>query len=111
MVATADVQFWLSYLQVGSTYAADVLPPLLVAGFGFGMVMAPAMQTATLGVPPSDAGIASATVNTMQQVGGSVGTALLAAIAANAASDYLGVPHTDADCSAVVGHMWTPHDK
>lgn len=89
MATTAGAQFWLSYLKVGSTYPVDVLPPLLVAGLGFGMVMAPAMQTATLGVPPKDAGIASATVNTMQQVGGSVGIALLATIAANAASDYL----------------------
>jgi EmrB/QacA subfamily drug resistance transporter len=89
MSVAASGLFWLSYLQVGSTYAAGVLPQLLVTGFGLGMVMAPSIQTATTGVSPSDAGVASATVNTMQQVGGSVGTALLATIAGNAASDYL----------------------
>ncbi|MGH4024668.1 MAG: MFS transporter, partial [Pseudonocardiaceae bacterium] len=89
MVVSACGLFWLSYLQVTSTYAADVLPALLVTGLGIGLAMAPAMQTATMGVTPSDAGVASATVNTMQQVGGSVGTALLATIASNAASDYL----------------------
>lgn len=89
MVVTAGAQFWLSYLEVGSSYAADVLPPLLVAGLGFGMVLAPAMQTATMGVRQSDAGVASATVNTMQQLGAAVGTALLSTIAGNAASGYV----------------------
>jgi hypothetical protein len=89
MVVTAGAQFWLSYLEVGSSYATDVLPPLLIAGLGFGMVLAPAMQTATTGVRQSDAGVASATVNTMQQLGAAVGTALLSTIAGNAASRYL----------------------
>ena len=51
-----------------------------------GLIFAPAMNTATLGVDPGDAGVASAMVNTAQQVGGSVGTALLSTIAATAAS-------------------------
>ncbi|HEY2764566.1 MAG TPA: MFS transporter, partial [Pseudonocardiaceae bacterium] len=89
MTAAAVGMFWLSYLTVSSTYAANVLPPLLVTGLGLGLAMAPAMQTAIVGVQPSDAGVASATVNTMQQVGGSVGTALLATIAGHAATDYL----------------------
>ncbi len=89
MTVASGGLFGLSYLQVTSTYAAGVLPQLLVTGLGLGLAMAPAIQTATTGVAPSEAGVASATVNTMQQVGGSVGTALLATIAANAASDYL----------------------
>ncbi|MGH3794154.1 MAG: MFS transporter [Pseudonocardiaceae bacterium] len=89
MTAAAGGLFWLSFLQVSSTYAANVLPALLVTGLGIGLAMSPAMQTAIVGVRPSDAGVASATVNTMQQVGGSVGTALLATIAGHAAADYL----------------------
>jgi EmrB/QacA subfamily drug resistance transporter len=78
----------LAQLGVDSTYAADILPGLLVMGAGLGLVMAPAMSSATLGVDARDAGVASATVNTMQQIGGSMGTALLSTLAASAASSY-----------------------
>ena len=50
--------------------------------------MAPAMNTGTLGVDEGDAGVASATVNTMQQIGGSMGTALLSTLAASAATSF-----------------------
>jgi EmrB/QacA subfamily drug resistance transporter len=75
-------------LAPGSSYAADVLPGLIVIGLGMGCVFAPAFSTATLGVGEHDAGVASATVNTAQQVGGSVGTALLSTIFASAVSSY-----------------------
>ena len=78
----------LTQLTDTSTYAAHVLPALLIMGVGLGASMAPAMQGAVSGVLPEDAGVASATVNTMQQVGGSVGTALLSTIAASAAASY-----------------------
>ena len=55
-------------------------------GAGFGLIMAPSMATATQGVAPSDAGVASATVNAAQQVGGSIGTALLSTLFADAAA-------------------------
>src|SRR4051812_19919533 len=58
-------------------------------GFGMGPIMPAAMQTATLGVDRQFAGVASAMVNTSQQVGGSIGTALLNTLAATAATDYL----------------------
>jgi hypothetical protein len=51
--------------------------------------MPPAMALATAGVAPHDAGVASAMVNTMQQIGGSIGTALLNTLAASAAADYM----------------------
>ncbi len=69
-------------------YATHVLPGLLLVGTGMGCVFAPAFSTATLGVKSSDAGIASAMVNTSQQVGGSVGTALLSTIFASAAASF-----------------------
>jgi hypothetical protein len=59
-----------------------------VIGFGLGLAMATALGTATLGVRPDDAGLASATVNTMQQIGGSIGTALLSTLAASATSSF-----------------------
>ncbi|GGI96996.1 MFS transporter [Streptomyces brasiliensis] len=80
---------WLTGIGVGSDYVTAVLPQLIVTGVGLGLVMPPAMQLATGGVAAEDAGVASATVNAMQQVGGSVGTALLNTLAASAATDYL----------------------
>ncbi|RBM04630.1 MFS transporter [Streptomyces sp. PT12] len=80
---------WLTVLDLDSGYAADVMPPTIVAGLGIGLVIAPAMNLATAGVRPEDAGVASATVNTMQQVGGSIGTAVLNTLAAGAANDFM----------------------
>ena len=89
MAIAAAGLFWLSGIGLDSTYASGVLGPLLVMGFGIGLAMAPAMSVATFGVEAHDAGVASAAVNTMQQVGGSIGTALLSTLAGNAASAYL----------------------
>ncbi|MBN9618515.1 MAG: MFS transporter [Actinobacteria bacterium] len=76
--------------QIGLTtnYATHVLPALILLGVGLGLVFAPAFSLATLGVEARDSGVASAAVNTMQQVGGAVGTALLNTIAASAATAY-----------------------
>ncbi len=81
---------YLSRLDVHSSYAGGVLPSLLGMGLamGMGMIVAPAMSTATTGVKPQDAGVASALVNTMQQVGGSVGTAMLSTLVASATTSY-----------------------
>ena len=80
---------WFTTLGLGSTYAGNILPPLIITGLGFGLILPPAMSLATVGIGPSDAGVASAAVNTMQQIGGSIGTALLNTLAASAASAYL----------------------
>jgi EmrB/QacA subfamily drug resistance transporter len=75
-------------LTPNGAYISYVLPGLLLTGVGMGCIFAPAFSTATLGVKNSDAGIASAMVNTSQQVGGSVGTALLSTIFASAAASF-----------------------
>ena len=79
---------FLSRVDVASTYAGGVLPALLGMGVAMGMIVAPAMSTATSGVKPQDDGVASALFNTMQQVGGSVGTAVLSTVAATVATSY-----------------------
>jgi EmrB/QacA subfamily drug resistance transporter len=78
----------LTRLTPHGAYASQVLPGLVLTGLAMGCIFAPAFSTATLGVPSHDAGIASAMVNTSQQVGGSVGTALLSTIFASAAASY-----------------------
>ncbi len=89
MLAAAAGLAWLTRIGVHSSYTADVLPPLLLASAGLGLAMSPSMNTGTAGVAPSDAGVASAVVNTGQQVGGSIGTSLLNTVAASAAASYL----------------------
>jgi hypothetical protein len=89
MLITAGGLFWLTKLTITSSYIGHVFPALLVLGFGVGLVFAPAINTATAGVQPHDAGVASASVNTAQQVGGSIGTALLNTLAASAAASFL----------------------
>jgi hypothetical protein len=88
MLVAAAGMFCLSRTGPQSGYAGHVLSSLLMIGLGFGLTFAPAINMATAGVAPTDAGIASAMVNTMQQVGGSVGTALLSTIAATATASY-----------------------
>ncbi|MDQ0597011.1 EmrB/QacA subfamily drug resistance transporter [Streptomyces canus] len=80
---------WLTGIGNDTAYLTAVLPQLIIIGAGLGLVMPAAMQLATGGVAAEDAGVASATVNAMQQVGGSIGTALLNTLAASAATDYL----------------------
>lgn len=88
VLAGAGLAF-LTGITPESTYAGNVLPGLLVMGVGFGLIMAPSFETATNGVAPSDAGVASAMVNTSQQIGGSLGTALLSTMFANAAAGFI----------------------
>jgi len=94
MLLGTGAMTYLTQLTVTSSYAGGVLPALLVLGLGFGMIFAPAINTATAGVPRQDSGVASALVNTMQQVGGSIGTALLSTIALTATASYLAAHRT-----------------
>jgi hypothetical protein len=73
-------------LSPGNDYFSNVLPGLVVTGLGLGLIFAPAVATATSGVRASDAGAASAFVNTSQQIGGSMGVALLNTIAVSVAA-------------------------
>ncbi len=100
---------YLTGIGTDSSYATHVLPGLIIMGLGLGMVFAPAMSSATLGVDAGDAGVASAMVNTMQQIGGSIGTALLSTLAASATTSALdagGAPTRAAVAQAAV-HGYT----
>jgi predicted MFS family arabinose efflux permease len=84
----AIAMVWFAQLTPSSSYAGHVLPGLLVLGVAMGNIFAPAFASATYGVEPQDSGVASAMVNTMQQVGGSIGVALLSSIFAGAVTSY-----------------------
>jgi EmrB/QacA subfamily drug resistance transporter len=89
IVAAGGLVILATGMSPTSGYATIILPALLVMGLGLGLVFSAAMNTATYGADQSDAGVASAMVNTCQQIGGSIGTALLNTIAASALSSYL----------------------
>ncbi|GAA3594741.1 MFS transporter [Kineosporia mesophila] len=80
-----------------SSYLTALLPGLVLSGLGLGCIFAVAMGSSTMGVEAHQAGVASATVNTAQQVGGSIGVALLSSVSASAATDYAASHATAAD--------------
>jgi predicted MFS family arabinose efflux permease len=80
----------LTQLNVDSAYLTLVMPAEVLLGLGISCVMVPAFSIATQRVDPREVGVASATVNTAQQIGGSLGTALLNTIAISATAGYVG---------------------
>jgi NADH dehydrogenase len=88
---------YLAQIRVDSAYASAILPALVVVGTGLGLVFSTAIANGTYGVEPRDAGVASAVVNASQQVGGSLGVALLSTIAASATARYLTTSHHVSD--------------
>jgi predicted MFS family arabinose efflux permease len=93
LVAAAGMGL-LTQLQADSAYLTLVLPAEILLGLGTACVMVPAFSVGTLGIDRREAGAAAATVNTAQQVGGSLGTALLNTIAAGATTAYV-AEHAD----------------
>jgi len=80
---------WLSRLDVTSTYSGTILPAIIVMSIGMGFIFMSTTNVALVGVSKDDAGVASAMVNTTQQVGGSLGTALLSTFALTATTSYV----------------------
>ncbi|MDX2706905.1 MFS transporter [Streptomyces sp. PA03-6a] len=89
LTVAAAGMFTFTTLGTHSAYATHVLPGAVLLGSGMGLVFMPIMATATAGVAPGDAGTASAAVNTAQQVGGSLGTALLNTLATTSTGHYV----------------------
>jgi EmrB/QacA subfamily drug resistance transporter len=79
---------WLTRLSPGASYWTQVAPPMALVSLGLGQVFVPMSSTALLGVAPSDAGVASALLNTTQQTGGSLGVAFLNTVATTAMARY-----------------------
>jgi EmrB/QacA subfamily drug resistance transporter len=108
LLADAVAMYFLHRVGLHSSYATHVFPYLLLLGLGFGLSLAPSFSTGTLGLRPQDAGVGSAALNTSQQVGGSIGTALLNTLAAGAASAYLvGKVATPANLATAALHSYT----
>ncbi|MEV6427905.1 MFS transporter [Nocardia sp. NPDC051463] len=74
---------WFALISPDGSFVTDVLGPSLVGGFGLGLCLAPVAAAATMGVAGPEAGMASGVFNSARQLGGSVGVAALATIAAS----------------------------
>ena len=80
---------WLTQIDAGTSFVTHVLPSELLLSLGMAAVFVPASSTARYGISSEDAGVASALLNTTQQVGGSLGTALLNTLYTSAVAAYL----------------------
>jgi MFS family permease len=89
LLLSAGALFGLHLVGLHTSYLSHVFPYLLLLGVGSGLSISPAFSTGTLGLAPQDAGVGSATLNTAQMVGGSIGTALLNTLVASASTSYL----------------------
>ncbi|MGA7418161.1 MAG: MFS transporter [Acidimicrobiales bacterium] len=108
LLIDAVAMYLLHLVGLHSSYVSHVLPFIILLGVGFGLSLAPSFSTGTLGLRPHDAGVGSAALNTSQQVGGSIGTALLNTLAAGAVTGYLvGKAATPANLKAAALHSYT----
>ncbi|MGH9172118.1 MAG: MFS transporter [Acidimicrobiales bacterium] len=97
---------WFTQIGVDTSYLAHVLPAEIIVSLGMGLSFVPLSSTALIGVGDHDAGVASAMVNATQQVGGSLGMALLNTVAASATASFL-VAHAGGSIPRALVHGYT----
>ena len=95
--------FMLSFIPVHGSYFTNIMPGLIVMAFGLGFTFVSILVAATSGVPGHLSGLASGLVNTSQQVGGSLGLAVLSGIAASSATRYITNAHSVTPSTVVAG--------
>ena len=91
MIVTIAGMMLLTRISVGGSYASDVLPALVLTALGLGAVFVPLTLVATTGLENEDQGLASGIFNTSQQIGGALGLAILASLAASKTASATGV--------------------
>ncbi|WP_405096239.1 MFS transporter [Micromonospora sp. NBC_01412] len=107
-VLAGAAMLWLTQIDVDTSFVGHLLPAQVVLGMGLGFTFVPVSSLALVGVPNHDAGAASATLNATQQIGGSLGTALLNTMYTSAVAGYLAtrVPGPATQVNALV-HGYT----
>jgi len=96
-------------IGVSTSYATHVVPAELVMAFGIGLFFVPLSSTSLIGVADHDAGVASALVNTTQQIGGALGTAMLVTFATTATTNYFGSHAAHATNSSLLAAQASVH--
>jgi EmrB/QacA subfamily drug resistance transporter len=108
-IASAGM-FWLSQINEHSSYVSGLLGPMIVTAAGLGMLFMPATLVALSRVDDKDAGLASSLLNTGQQVGGSIGLALLGTVAWTAVANSIRSQAAAAAAAAAkAGHQVQAH--
>jgi EmrB/QacA subfamily drug resistance transporter len=102
LIAATLGMAWLTQLSTSADYATLVLPAEILMSMGLGFVFVSLSATALFGVSPHDAGVASGLLNTTQQIGGSLGIAVMNTIAASATTSYILKNGRDATQAGVV---------
>jgi predicted MFS family arabinose efflux permease len=102
MTLAAAGLFLLSQAEVGGTYLGTLLPGLLLMSVGMGLTFVPVTLIATTNVSAEDAGLASGLFNTSQQIGGALGLAILATLAADKTASVQANPAGPPDPAALV---------
>jgi len=96
---------WLSRVSPGTSYWTGVFEPMLLFGVGMGVVFVPLTAVSLAGVRTQDAGAASSMVNVMQQVGGSLGLAVLVAVFGTASRNAAAHPVAGLSAAAFHDHV------
>jgi EmrB/QacA subfamily drug resistance transporter len=96
LIVTIAGMILLTRIPAEGTYATDVLPALVLTSLGMGAVFVPLTLIATTGLEDKDQGLASGIFNTSQQIGGALGLAILASLAASETSSATGVSEQEA---------------
>ncbi len=102
LVAATLGMLWLTQLDTTPQYLVHVLPAEILMSMGLGFVFVSLSATALFGVSPHDAGVASGLLNTTQQIGGSLGIAVMNTIAASATAAYITANGVEATQAGVV---------
>ncbi|MFI6338297.1 MFS transporter [Streptomyces sp. NPDC050535] len=89
LLVAAGGMFWFATLEPGSSYAGHLMPAMFVTALGLGATFVPMTLGAVSGVSHDDTGVASALLNTAQQIGGALGLAILSTVSTSAANDRL----------------------
>jgi EmrB/QacA subfamily drug resistance transporter len=105
MVPVVAGMAWLSQVTPETTYWSGVFGPMVLLGAGMGVVFVPLTTASLAGVAPQDSGAASSMVNVMQQLGGSVGLAVLVAVFGTATRDSLAHPVAGLSAAAFHQHV------
>jgi len=88
MGLTAAGLIYFSQVPVNGSYWVDLAPGFILSGVGLGFAFVPVTIAALVGVDQREAGVASGIINTSQQIGGALGTAILSTVAFTRAADY-----------------------
>ena len=106
MLPTIAAMAWLSRVTTSSGYWDGMFGPMMLLGVGMGLVFVPLTTTSLVGVPPKDSGAASAMLNMLQLVGGSLGLAVLVAVFGTASRSAAAHPAAGLTAFAVKQHAF-----